>query len=102
MLRFLERVQLADLHRTRRWITETERAERELQQGAAARPPAPDWLLQVGIGTGAPPVAVHAGGCAVSGKRLRPLGRDQAIRALTEGVTACTLCRPDTELGVLE
>lgn len=83
-------------------IAAAERRERERDQGEQHRPAPPDWLLQVGIGAGAPPVAVHVGGCAVSGKRLRPLGRDQAIRALTEGVTACTLCRPDTELGVLE
>ncbi|MEU5900521.1 DUF6233 domain-containing protein [Streptomyces venezuelae] len=28
--------------------------------------------------------------------------RDQAVRALAEGVGACSHCRPDTALGVLE
>ncbi|MFE4682566.1 DUF6233 domain-containing protein [Streptomyces sp. NPDC056721] len=42
------------------------------------------------------------GGCHMAGKRSRGVDRDQALRGLTEGVPACTHCRPDTELGVLE
>ncbi|UQA97584.1 DUF6233 domain-containing protein [Streptomyces halobius] len=34
------------------------------------------------------------------GRRSRPVSRDQAMRALTEGVDPCALCRPDTELGI--
>ncbi|MFF1396836.1 DUF6233 domain-containing protein [Streptomyces sp. NPDC058287] len=41
----------------------------------------------------------HAGGPPV---RCRAVERDQALRGLTEGVPACTHCRPDTELGVLD
>ncbi|WP_234442364.1 DUF6233 domain-containing protein [Streptomyces sp. NRRL S-1448] len=47
------------------------------------------------------PVAVHVGGCRSAGRRSRPINRDQAMRALTDGVEACVLCRPDTELGIL-
>ncbi|MFF3687510.1 DUF6233 domain-containing protein [Streptomyces sp. NPDC002187] len=61
----------------------------------------PDWMLERGIGQGAPPVAVHVGGCHMAGKRTETLERDQAVRALTDGVEACSHCRPDTALGLL-
>ncbi|MFB6679434.1 DUF6233 domain-containing protein [Streptomyces sp. NPDC056390] len=38
----------------------------------------------------------------MAGKRSRGVERGQALRGLTEGVPACTRCRPDTELGVLD
>ncbi|MFF1760393.1 DUF6233 domain-containing protein [Streptomyces sp. NPDC058266] len=101
LLRFLERVQVGDLDRTRRWIAAEERRETERQRGAQARLPAPDWLIEMGLG-GRDPVYVHAGGCHMAGKRSRGVVRDQALRALTEGVPACTHCRPDTELGLLD
>ncbi|MPY47189.1 hypothetical protein FPZ41_01455 [Streptomyces sp. K1PN6] len=101
MLRFLERIQLADLQRTRQWIAREEQREAERRRGEERRPPAPDWLLQQSLG-GRHPVAVHVGGCHMAGKNVRGIGRDQAVRALTEGVAACTHCRPDTELGVLD
>ncbi|MGR4880633.1 DUF6233 domain-containing protein [Streptomyces sp. LARHCF249] len=34
--------------------------------------------------------------------RCRPADRDAARRALAEGVEACTHCRPDTALDVLD
>lgn len=71
------------------------------QQRRAAPPPPPDWVLQLSIGGEGQPIAVHVGGCRSAGKRARPIGRDQAMRALTEGLEACALCRPDTELGIL-
>ena len=101
-LRFLERVQLADLERTRRWIAAEQRREQEQQQGAQARPPDPDWLIEQGLNGHSPPVYVHVGGCHMAGKRSKGVQRDQALRALTEGVDACTHCRPDSELGVLD
>ncbi|MFD7776606.1 DUF6233 domain-containing protein [Streptomyces sp. NPDC059753] len=101
MLRFLERVQERDLWRTRRWIEEAERREDEHARGQRERPPEPDWLIEMGLG-GRSPVYVHVGGCHMAGKRSRGVERDQALRAVTEGVPACTHCRPDTELGVLE
>ncbi|WP_437065300.1 DUF6233 domain-containing protein [Streptomyces sp. enrichment culture] len=102
MLRFLERVQVADLERTRRWIADEERRDAERQRGIAARPPAPDWLIEQSLSRDVPPVYVHVGGCHMAGKRSKGVGRDQALRALTEGVAACPHCRPDTELGVLD
>ncbi|MFB7738290.1 DUF6233 domain-containing protein [Streptomyces sp. NPDC056112] len=102
MLRFLERVQAADLERTRRWIADEERRERERRAGEERRPPVPDWLLELGLNRDAPPVAVHVGGCQMAGKRWKGVPRDVALRALTEGVEACSHCRPDAELGFLE
>ncbi|MGW6138099.1 DUF6233 domain-containing protein [Streptomyces sp. NPDC055140] len=101
LLRFLERVQVGDLDRTRRWIAAEERREAERQRGVQAGPPAPDWLIEMGLG-GRDPVYVHVGGCHMAGKRSRGVDRDQALRAVTEGVDACPHCRPDTELGVLD
>ncbi|GGX40927.1 DUF6233 domain-containing protein [Streptomyces noursei] len=75
--------------------------QREAQQQRAAPPPPPDWVVQLSIGAEGQPIAVHAGGCRSAGKRTRPVSRDQAMRALVEGLEACVLCRPDTELGIL-
>lgn len=102
MLRFLERVQQADLDRTRRWIADEQRREEERQRGEQARPPAPDWLLEQGLNRDAPAVYVHTGDCWNAAKRSRGVPRDVALRALAEGVAACPHCRPDSELGYLD
>ncbi|WP_060905261.1 DUF6233 domain-containing protein [Streptomyces scabiei] len=102
LLRFLERVQQRDLDRTRRWIAAEEQREQERRRGEERRPPAPDWLIEQGLNRDAVPVYVHVGGCHMAGKRSRAAARDQAVRALTEGVTPCPHCRPDTELGLLD
>ncbi|MFJ9101265.1 DUF6233 domain-containing protein [Streptomyces sp. NPDC102405] len=102
MLRFLERVQASDLERTRRWIADEERRQQERQRGIQARPPAPDWLLEVGLNRDAPPVYIHAGDCWNAGKRSKGISRDEALRALAGGVKACGACRPDTALGYLD
>jgi hypothetical protein len=102
MLRFLERVQERDLERTRQWIADEEKREQERQRGLERRPPAPDWLLEVGLNRDSPPVQVHVGDCWNSGKRTRGIDRGEALRALADGVTACGACRPDSELGFLE
>jgi hypothetical protein len=47
-------------------------------------------------------VYVHVGDCPMAGKRSRGVQRDQALRALADGIAACTHCRPDTELGYVE
>ncbi|MEU1275296.1 DUF6233 domain-containing protein [Streptomyces sp. NPDC005799] len=101
LLRFLERVQLRDLERTRRWIADEERREAERQRGLEARPPAPEWLLERGL-SGREAVYVHVGDCWNAGKRGRGITREQAVRALVDGVKACPACRPDTALGVLD
>lgn len=102
MLRFLERVQVGDLERTRRWIADEERRETERQRGEQARPPAPDWLLEMGLNRDSPPNLVHEGGCHMAGKRSRGVSRTDALRHLADGVPACSHCRPDSELGYLE
>jgi len=85
-----------------RWIADEERKAAEKRRGEEARPPQPDWLLELGLNRDAPPVAVHVGGCHMAGKRARGVQRDQALRALTEGIMACSHCRPDSELGFLD
>lgn len=101
---------LPRLHTLRTWLqlalAEIDEAivvaqRREAQEQRAVPPPSPDWVVQLGIGRDAHPVAVHVGGCGTAGRRARPISRDQAVRALTEGIEACGLCRPDTELGIL-
>jgi hypothetical protein len=101
-LRFLERVQVRDLERTRRWIADEERREAEQQRGRAARPPVPDWLIEQGLNPTAPPVYVHRGGCHMAGKRSKGVAQDQALRALADGIAACSHCRPEIGLGYLE
>ncbi|MFD3574748.1 hypothetical protein [Streptomyces sp. NPDC058644] len=49
LLRFLERVQLGDLERTRKWIADEERRQAERIRGEQARPPTPDWLIEQGL-----------------------------------------------------
>ncbi|MGC5004833.1 DUF6233 domain-containing protein [Streptomyces sp. DT203] len=82
-------------------IAAAEQQEREKQRGEEARPPTPDWIIELGIGVGSRPIEVHVGGCYAAGKRRRALTREQALAALADGIRACIHCRPDTELGVL-
>ncbi|MEV5567924.1 DUF6233 domain-containing protein [Streptomyces sp. NPDC052196] len=96
-LRFLERIQMRDLDRTRRWIADEERRRSEHEQGLAARPPQPDWLIEQGIARGRV-VYVHQGWCTMAGTRSKAAEQDQALRALAEGVDPCPHCRPDNAL----
>ncbi|MFF2409629.1 DUF6233 domain-containing protein [Streptomyces sp. NPDC058092] len=58
----------------------------------------PDWgIVDIGIGTHT--AALHRGDCWAAGKKLRPISRQEALCARTDGVTACEVCRPDTVLG---
>ncbi|WOT40728.1 DUF6233 domain-containing protein [Streptomyces coeruleorubidus] len=102
LLRFPERVQERDLARTRKWIVDEERREVERQRGIEHLPPAPDWLIELGLNRDNAPVYVHVGDCWNAGKRSRGVERDQALRALAEGVKACPQCRPDSALGFLD
>ncbi|GGP78072.1 DUF6233 domain-containing protein [Streptomyces melanogenes] len=103
-LLFLERVQVDDLARTRRWIA---REGRRAAEEAARRPlpPPPDWVIayvRQGVGKARLPEAVHVGGCSMAPGQPTAVSREQAVAALAEGVAACDFCRPDTALGVLE
>ncbi|MER5725648.1 MULTISPECIES: DUF6233 domain-containing protein [Streptomyces] len=99
-LLFLLRVQEQQLDVTRRWIADEERRQAERIQGERARPPLPDWVMELGIGVGAKPVEIHVGHCYAIGRRRKAITREQALAALAEGVDACTRCRPDTDLGL--
>ncbi|WP_405476457.1 DUF6233 domain-containing protein [Streptomyces sp. NBC_00009] len=101
MLRFARRIAVQQVEQIDRWIAIEERREVEHRRGEQARPLAPDWLIEMGLG-GRDPVCVHVGGCHMAGKRSRGVAKDQARRALAEGVDACPHCRPDTVLGVLD
>lgn len=85
-----------------RWIADEERKAAEKERGEQARPPRPDWLLEMGLNRDSPPNMVHVGGCHMAGKRSRGISRGDALQWLAEGVPACTHCRPDSELGYLE
>ncbi|WP_329438111.1 DUF6233 domain-containing protein [Streptomyces canus] len=79
-----------------------ERREAEADHGRRSRPRPPEWVVEVGIGTGKPPLQVHAGTCHMIGSRRRPVSRDEARRLLTEGLRACTHCQPDTQLHIID
>lgn len=99
-LRTLETWHVTQLDRIRAAIAAAQQREAE-EQRKQPPPPPPDWVIQHGIGQGGPPLAVHVGGCGLAGGRVKPISREQALRALADGVEACQVCRPDTELGWL-
>ncbi|MFD5570399.1 DUF6233 domain-containing protein [Streptomyces cadmiisoli] len=107
LLRFARRVveqqARASLTQLDRWIADEERREAERRRGEEMRPPPPDWLLQYGLNHRHVD-SVHCGDCWAAAKsgRCRPATREQALEALRHQVPACTHCRPDTVLGVLE
>lgn len=100
LLRFLQRVQLQQLDQTRRWIEQEE--VRLTAQPQREVPPPPEWKLErerLG-GRDAAPVYVHLGDCGMG--KGGGLTREQALRAIAEGVGACPYCRPDTALGIID
>ncbi|MFD7922527.1 DUF6233 domain-containing protein [Streptomyces sp. NPDC059740] len=75
-------------------------------RGRRGGPPAgvpvqPEWVLEVERLSGAArtPVRVHAGDCGQQGA-ARSLSREEAVRALREGVGPCPFCRPELRLGI--
>ncbi|MCB8908354.1 MULTISPECIES: DUF6233 domain-containing protein [unclassified Streptomyces] len=77
-LRTLEHWLVVSLERVRHWITER----------AGGRPVAD---------------SVHIGDCRLAAPHRKPLSREEARRALTDGgIRACEICRPDSELGILD
>lgn len=101
-LRILETWLALTLDRVRQQITDAERREQERQRGIDARPPQPEWLLELGLNRDSVPNMVHEGHCHMAGKRSRGISRADALRWLAEGIPACTHCRPDSELGYLD
>ncbi|MYR58286.1 hypothetical protein GTY54_19295 [Streptomyces sp. SID625] len=101
-LRTLETWLALQLDQVRQHISAVEQREQERQRGLDARPPAPDWIIEHSIGAVRKPIAVHVGGCHMTGARTKGIDRETALRALVEGVDACPHCRPDTELGFVD
>ncbi|GGV91398.1 DUF6233 domain-containing protein [Streptomyces massasporeus] len=83
-------------------ISDIQQREAERKHGRRARPARPEWIVQLGIGTGRPPVQIHAGDCYAAGNRRRAINRDEARRLLTSGLPACPHCQPDIDLRVLK
>jgi hypothetical protein len=83
-------------------IEALQRRHAEEEHGRQGRPAPPEWIVELGIGAGRPPVQVHAGNCYMTGKRRRPVDRGEARRLLAAGLAACTHCRPDAQLHIID
>ncbi|MCX4598103.1 DUF6233 domain-containing protein [Streptomyces sp. NBC_01549] len=83
-------------------IADLQEQEAEQERVLKNRPQEPDWIVEVGIGNGRPPIEVHVGNCYAAGKRRRPVPRNEARRLLTSGVRARTHCKPDAQLHILD
>lgn len=67
-LRTLETWLALHLEQVRRAIVAAEEQEAERARGEMARPPQPDWLVELGIGRDRHPILVHVGGCHMAGR----------------------------------
>ena len=76
--------------------------EEKARAAAAVAERRPDWLLDYGLNRDALPIGVHTGDCHMAGKRSKGVDSDTARRAIAGGIPACSHCRPDSELGILE
>ncbi|MEU7297047.1 DUF6233 domain-containing protein [Streptomyces exfoliatus] len=102
-LRTLETWLLVSLDRVRRRIAEAEQREAAMRT-VRAGPAEPGWVLTYLRERGRPvPAAVHTDDCGLAGKHTKPLTREEAWHALTEGsLPACEICRPDSDFGLLD
>ncbi|MET9438994.1 DUF6233 domain-containing protein [Streptomyces sp. NPDC006551] len=102
-LRTLEHWLVLSLDRVRARIAEVETREAALRP-VRVLPEGPGWVLAY-LRVGGRPVAdsIHIGDCRMAGKITKPLSRDEARHALTAGgIRACDICRPDSDLGILD
>jgi hypothetical protein len=99
--RVVEQQARASLRQLDGWIADEERREAERRQAEERRPPPPEWLIERGLDRRSL-VAVHTGDCWDPGKRLMPATWEQARDAIRQQVPACSKCRPDARLGLLE
>ncbi|WAU82116.1 DUF6233 domain-containing protein [Streptomyces sp. Qhu-G9] len=83
-------------------IAALQQRKAEQGRGRQRRFAEPEWFVARGIRDGRPPAEVHAGCCYAAGRRRRPVSRDEARRLLATGVRACSHCRPDTVLDILD
>lgn len=77
-------------------------ARRRAIQERTAPPPPPPFRIQRSVDHARNPVQVHLGTCKLAGRAATSASADAARRALAEQVRACAVCRPDTELGILD
>lgn len=100
-LRTLETWTAMQLDRIRAAIRVAEEAEAARRREAELlREPPPEWLAEHSPHGG--PGVVHRGYCGLHGGKVKGIGIDAARRALVEGAEACSACRPDTALGLLD
>ncbi len=94
---------MLSLERVRHRIAEVETREAALRP-VRQLPEGPGWVLSFLREGGRPvPDSVHIGDCRLAARHRKPLSRDEARRALTDGgIRACEICRPDSELGILD
>ncbi|MFD3546067.1 DUF6233 domain-containing protein [Streptomyces sp. NPDC058655] len=79
------------------------RAAEEERARRRPLPEPPDWWMEYGIGAIRRPERVHTGVCRMT-SRGRAATRESVLEVLRTmpSVIACPLCRPDSELGLLE
>ncbi|MET9323644.1 DUF6233 domain-containing protein [Streptomyces sp. NPDC003038] len=79
------------------------RAAEEEQARRRPLPQLPSWWIEYGIGAVRKPDRVHTGACRVT-SRGRAATRESVLEVLrtVPSVIACPLCRPDSELGLLD
>ncbi|MCX4986919.1 DUF6233 domain-containing protein [Streptomyces sp. NBC_00572] len=102
-LRVLETWHAAVLGEIRAKIAKVETHESQMRPVREV-PAGPTWVLSY-LRKGSQPIAdsVHLGDCRMASKHTRALTREQALQAITAGgITACAICRPDTDLGILD
>ncbi|OKJ48627.1 hypothetical protein AMK27_38320 [Streptomyces sp. CB02009] len=102
-LRTLGHWLVLSLDRVRERIAEVETREAALRP-VRPRPEGPGWVLSFLLEGGRPIAdSIHIGDCRLAARHRRPLSRDEARRALTNGgIRACDICRPDSALGILD
>lgn len=102
-LRTLEHWLALSLDRVRARIAEVETREAAMRP-VRLLPEGPGWVLSYLRERGRPVAdSIHIGDCRLAGQNARPLGRDEARQALTAGgIRACEICRPDSDLGILD
>lgn len=92
---------MLSLNQVRARIAEVETREKAMRP-VRHLPEGPGWVMSY-LREGGHPVAdsVHIGDCKLAGRQKRPLSRDDARRALTEGGIRACEWRPDSDLGIL-
>ncbi|MEV7372982.1 DUF6233 domain-containing protein [Streptomyces sp. NPDC090301] len=101
-LRTLEHWLVLSLDRVLERIAEVETREAAFRP-VRPLPEGPGWVLSF-LREGGRPVAdsIHIGDCRMAATHRRPLSREEARRALSGGgMRAREICRPDSELGLL-